>query len=180
MAAAEALHGDHDAILDETFYLRALRRRKERSSLPRRWLRHSGKLLQLPESPAASLGTNIYRCSLSDYDQCNDYVSTVRGLPCQIKECPGKMTVSVKFVVSSGMRYHWIKQRRGRACTIFCCCWHRFCAGCGELVTYTIMDDLKVAPMSTISGITLLNTFGVTDISARCKRRPCRWDTPRV
>ncbi|GJN05759.1 hypothetical protein PR202_ga23423 [Eleusine coracana subsp. coracana] len=26
------------------------------------------------------------------------------------------------------------------------------------------MDDLKVAPMSTISGITLLNTFGITDI----------------
>ena len=32
------------------------------------------------------------------------------------------------------------------------------------VVTYTVMDDLKVAPMSTISGITLLNTFGVTDI----------------
>jgi hypothetical protein len=31
-------------------------------------------------------------------------------------------------------------------------------------VTYTVMDDLKVAPMSTISGITLLNTFGITDI----------------
>ncbi|XP_066381454.1 uncharacterized protein [Miscanthus floridulus] len=32
------------------------------------------------------------------------------------------------------------------------------------LVTYTVMDDLKVTPMSTISGITLLNTFGITDI----------------
>ncbi|CAO2174659.1 unnamed protein product [Urochloa humidicola] len=32
------------------------------------------------------------------------------------------------------------------------------------IVTYTVMDDLKVAPMSTISGITLLNTFGITDI----------------
>ncbi|XBI12418.1 hypothetical protein VPH35_139295 [Triticum aestivum] len=28
----------------------------------------------------------------------------------------------------------------------------------------TMMDDLKVSPMSSISGITLLNTFGVTDI----------------
>jgi hypothetical protein len=34
-----------------------------------------------------------------------------------------------------------------------------------SVVTYTVMDDLKVAPMSTISGITLLNTFGITDIS---------------
>ncbi|KXG31839.1 uncharacterized protein LOC8075140 [Sorghum bicolor] len=34
-----------------------------------------------------------------------------------------------------------------------------------SVVTYTVMDDLKVAPMSTISGITLINTFGITDIS---------------
>jgi hypothetical protein len=34
------------------------------------------------------------------------------------------------------------------------------------VVTYTVMDDLKVAPMSTISGITLLNTFGITDIGS--------------
>jgi hydroxymethylpyrimidine/phosphomethylpyrimidine kinase len=34
------------------------------------------------------------------------------------------------------------------------------------IVTYTVMDDLKVSPMSSISGITLLNTFGVTDIAS--------------
>jgi hydroxymethylpyrimidine/phosphomethylpyrimidine kinase len=28
------------------------------------------------------------------------------------------------------------------------------------------MDNLKVAPMSTISGITMLNTFGITDIGS--------------
>ncbi|KAM0852051.1 hypothetical protein ACQ4PT_052028 [Festuca glaucescens] len=33
-----------------------------------------------------------------------------------------------------------------------------------QIVTYTVMDDLNVVHMSTISGITLLNTFGVTDI----------------
>ncbi|KAL6847951.1 hypothetical protein ACP4OV_022079 [Aristida adscensionis] len=32
------------------------------------------------------------------------------------------------------------------------------------VVTYTLMDDLKVVPMSPISGITLLKTFGITDI----------------
>uniref|UniRef100_M8B6X8 Uncharacterized protein n=1 Tax=Aegilops tauschii TaxID=37682 RepID=M8B6X8_AEGTA len=32
------------------------------------------------------------------------------------------------------------------------------------IVTSTVMDDLKVSPMSSISGITLLNTFGITDI----------------
>jgi hypothetical protein len=34
------------------------------------------------------------------------------------------------------------------------------------IVTYNVMDDLKVAPMSNISGITLLSTFGVTDLGS--------------
>ncbi|XP_047058073.1 uncharacterized protein LOC124664648 [Lolium rigidum] len=38
------------------------------------------------------------------------------------------------------------------------------------IVTYTVMDDLKVAPMSSISGISLLNTFGVTNISSLNER----------
>ncbi|XP_044346114.1 uncharacterized protein [Triticum aestivum] len=42
-------------------------------------------------------------------------------------------------------------------------------AGAGfvqRIVTYTVMDDLKVSPMSSISGITLLNKCGVTDIGS--------------
>ncbi|KAM0043254.1 hypothetical protein Hdeb2414_s0010g00339111 [Helianthus debilis subsp. tardiflorus] len=34
-----------------------------------------------------------------------------------------------------------------------------------EVVTYMVMDDLVVNPMSTISGITLINKFGVKDLS---------------
>ncbi|GAB4857126.1 hypothetical protein Ancab_015037 [Ancistrocladus abbreviatus] len=34
------------------------------------------------------------------------------------------------------------------------------------VVTYMIMDDLVVKPMSTISGITLLNQFSITDVSS--------------
>ncbi|CAM0879549.1 unnamed protein product [Alopecurus aequalis] len=34
------------------------------------------------------------------------------------------------------------------------------------IVTYTVMDDLTVTPMSSISGITLLNTFAVEDLTA--------------
>ncbi|KAF3336707.1 hypothetical protein FCM35_KLT19293 [Carex littledalei] len=33
------------------------------------------------------------------------------------------------------------------------------------VVTYTVMDDLSVMPMSTISSITLLNRFGIKDLS---------------
>ncbi|KAI7757825.1 hypothetical protein M8C21_007940 [Ambrosia artemisiifolia] len=34
-----------------------------------------------------------------------------------------------------------------------------------EVVTYMVMDDLVVKPMSTISSITLINNFGVKDLS---------------
>ena len=32
------------------------------------------------------------------------------------------------------------------------------------IVTYTVMGDLNIAPMSAISSITLLNTFAVRDL----------------
>jgi hypothetical protein len=34
------------------------------------------------------------------------------------------------------------------------------------IVTYTVMDDLAVTPLSSISSITLLNTFAVKDLAA--------------
>ncbi|GKF02359.1 hypothetical protein Tco_0029282, partial [Tanacetum coccineum] len=34
-----------------------------------------------------------------------------------------------------------------------------------DVVTYMVMDDLVVKPMSTISSITLINKFGVNDLS---------------
>ena len=34
------------------------------------------------------------------------------------------------------------------------------------VITYMIMDDLEVEPMSTISSITLLNRFNVKDVGA--------------
>jgi hypothetical protein len=33
------------------------------------------------------------------------------------------------------------------------------------MVTYTVMDDLSVAPMSTICAVTALAALGVTDIT---------------
>jgi hypothetical protein len=34
------------------------------------------------------------------------------------------------------------------------------------IVTYTVMDDLAVTPMSSISSIALINTFAVKDLGA--------------
>ncbi|MBA0753572.1 hypothetical protein Gogos_021444, partial [Gossypium gossypioides] len=47
--------------------------------------------------------------------------------------------------------------------SIYMCSINTF--GCG-VVTYTIMDDLTVTPMSTISSITMLNKFNVQQVDA--------------
>ncbi|XP_024315231.1 uncharacterized protein LOC100827759 [Brachypodium distachyon] len=68
--------------------------------------------------------------------------------------CGQQMSMELKLVPAAGARSQPVLQQQlGKG----------FVQG---IVTYTVMDDLKVAPMSSISGITLLNTFGVTDLSA--------------
>ncbi|KAG8046056.1 hypothetical protein GUJ93_ZPchr0008g11962 [Zizania palustris] len=123
----------------------------------------SGKLLQLPE-PAAPVTKEVYRCASYSYTQCYNQVSTVKNLPCQVKNCSGKMTAPVVVVVPSTGSGDSDGDGDSEAAPSE----SSAAAGAGfvhGVVTYTVMDDLTVAPMSTISGITLLNTFGVTDIS---------------
>jgi len=121
-----------------------------------------GKLLQLPE---AAQPTEFYRCSAyfvgcsRYYTECATNLSKVSGTRCLNESCSGTMTTKMIIVDSSraasGGEAAAAGQSSGHA------------AGKGfvqGVVTYTVMDDLKVAPMSTISGITLLSTFGITDI----------------
>ncbi|CAL4958293.1 unnamed protein product [Urochloa decumbens] len=114
-----------------------------------------GKLLQLPESPAPQPPcTQFYRCQNHNYTDCYNNVTKSCGSPCQ--RCGGRMTVPVQLVGSS------TGSDDDAAATAM-----SSLAGAGfvqGIVTYTVMDDLKLAPMSTTSGITLLNTFGITDI----------------
>ncbi|XP_039135868.1 uncharacterized protein LOC120273312 [Dioscorea cayenensis subsp. rotundata] len=87
-----------------------------------------------------------YRCR-----SCRDYVSKVCGIECP--SCSGKMDKMLRFVHESGMASGMASGN-----------------GVGEeglvkgVVTYTIMDDLTVTPMSTISGITLLSKFNVKNV----------------
>ncbi|CAM0879563.1 unnamed protein product [Alopecurus aequalis] len=110
----------------------------------------SSKLLQLPGAVAPQL----YRCntSLLSFPNCRKYVTMVRGTTCA--NCYNKMSTPVQLVYPAACSDSYAGSRA---------------AGVGfvqEVVTYTVMDDLTVAPMSTISGITLLNTFGITDIGS--------------
>ena len=134
--------------LDET-YVRSTRAKAALLSPTGGCAAGGGKLLQLPEAPQPPR-TQLYRCDRHNYSQCYDIMSRSTGYPCQQRYCGGKMTVPVQIVgptTGSG---------DDEAATA------GFVQG---VVTYTVMDDLKVAPTSTISGITLLiNTFGITDI----------------
>ncbi|GJN05761.1 hypothetical protein PR202_ga23425 [Eleusine coracana subsp. coracana] len=114
-----------------------------------------GKLLQLPE-PQEPASLELYRCSYDDVDdstECLTNLSKVIGTRCQ--GCGSSMTTKMKLVDSSSGSGGVVAPATSTLAAA------GFMQG---IVTYTVMDDLKVAPMSTISGITLLNTFGITDI----------------
>ncbi|KAF8662963.1 hypothetical protein HU200_055549 [Digitaria exilis] len=113
---------------------------------------NGGKLLQLPE-PEEPAPAQFYRCGYTGYTECLTQLTQVHGAKCQ--RCSNQMTTVMKILDSSSAK------SAGKAKAAASVAATGFVQG---VVTYTVMDDLKVAPMSTISGITLLNTFGVTDI----------------
>jgi hypothetical protein len=109
-----------------------------------------GKLLQLEAPPLESV--YMYRCN------SRNYVTKIHGATCN--SCRGKMTTQLAEIVEPAAGSDGGTAFSAAAAAA---------AGDGfvqGIVTYTVMDDLKVAPMSSISGITLLNTFGVTDIGS--------------
>jgi len=116
------------------------------------------KLLQLPEAVESS--TKFYRCCYNNYTECWTHMSKVSGTRCQHSSCNGKMITKMVVVAVDSSR-----ASGGEAMAAAGLSGHAGKGFVQGMVTYTVMDDLKVAPMSTISGITLLNTFSVTDIS---------------
>ncbi|CAL4958292.1 unnamed protein product [Urochloa decumbens] len=116
-----------------------------------------GKLLQLPEAVESS--TEFYKCCYINYNHCQTYMSKVKGTRCQYSGCSGTMTTKMNLVSVDSSRVSG-----GDLATATAPSGHAGKGFVQGVVTYTVMDDLKVAPMSTISGITLLNTFGITDI----------------
>ncbi|KAM0860675.1 hypothetical protein ACQ4PT_046356 [Festuca glaucescens] len=117
------------------------------------------ELLQLEAPPPESV--DIYRCnsSIHSYPNCRSYMTKVNGATCQ--NCRGKMTTKLVEIVDPAAG------SVGAAVSSAAPGGAGFVQG---IVTYTVMDDLKVAPMSSISGISLLNTFGVTNISSLNER----------
>ncbi|TVU21783.1 hypothetical protein EJB05_31551, partial [Eragrostis curvula] len=130
----------------------------------------NGSLFRLsPTSTTPAPPTKFFRCSsgsssnlMSPFgnsycypgigNSCGNHVTDTLGMTCP--SCRNPMDKDVEFL-SSQETEQSVEAAAGGSCA------NGFVKG---VVTYTVMDDLKVAPMSTISGITLLNTFGITDI----------------
>ncbi|KAM0860687.1 hypothetical protein ACQ4PT_046364 [Festuca glaucescens] len=133
--------------LDETYICRD--NAKDALLTPAGGCSQSGKLLQLPAAKAQQTA-QIFQCNGTCYpNNCRSYVTMVDGTLCPY--CGAKMSTPAQLVQPSASAA--VSSRAAGA-------------GFVQGVAYTVMDDLKVAPMSTISGITLLNTFGITDISS--------------
>jgi hypothetical protein len=100
--------------------------------------------LLLPSVDQSNTARKFYRCGSHA-----SYVATDRRAICP--SCKSSMTTELSYVdpprdikASSSSEGGYVK----------------------GLITYMVMDDLDVKPMSTISAITLLSKFNVTDLGA--------------
>jgi hypothetical protein len=112
--------------------------------------------LLLP-APASEQPKTFYRCD-NTYSSCRTYITDVYGKACP--QCGHQMTKASLYLTSAGSGGSGAvtPQSTGKG----------FVQG---IVTYTVLDDLTVSPMSATSSITLLNAFTVTDVRADRLRR---------
>ncbi|XP_020102538.1 uncharacterized protein LOC109720072 [Ananas comosus] len=116
-------------------------------------LSENGTLLLPTCASSSSMGMNkrYYRCSCNYNSSCHNYVTDVSGTRCP--GCNNNMTKQLQYVEpNSSGTVQAVDTANGLGVV-------------KGVLTYTIMDDLTIRPMSTISSITLLNTCHVKDLS---------------
>ncbi|KAI6669054.1 hypothetical protein NL676_003939 [Syzygium grande] len=109
--------------------------------------------LILPETSSDSTPNTYYRCNRS-YGDCPNYVAEDPYAKCP--DCNNSMNQGLVLVKSEAGN-----PRAAAASAAVSNSKGGFVQG---VVTYMVMDDLEVKPMSTISSITLLNEFNVKEI----------------
>ncbi|CAN6334523.1 unnamed protein product [Urochloa humidicola] len=112
-------------------------------------------LYRLPEPPApppAPIPKRLFNCGRSYYNSsCGRYVTEVSGTRCP--SCGYSMTSDTNNVGSPApVAPAPVPPKKGFVQ--------------GGTVTYTVTDDLVITPMSSLSGIALLNSCAVRDLGA--------------
>ncbi|CAO2199035.1 unnamed protein product [Urochloa humidicola] len=127
----------------------------------------NGSLLPLPAAPppsSAAQPKSYFKCSnnygtgyiySSVSGSCSTYVTDASGTTCP--NCRNQMKTALKYVAPSAEQ-----QAAANASGAAGGAAKGFVQG---IVTYTVLDNLTVTPMSTISSIALLNTFAVKDLA---------------
>ncbi|CAN6199716.1 unnamed protein product [Urochloa humidicola] len=118
----------------------------------------NSSLLRLPTAPSSGQSKSFFKCSntygtgfsYSSTSSCSTYVTDASGTSCP--NCSGQMKMALPLSYAKPSPGQ-IASASGGA--------KGFVQG---MVTYTVLDNLTITPMSTISGITLLNTFAVRDL----------------
>ncbi|KAF7811357.1 DUF674 family protein [Senna tora] len=104
----------------------------------------------LPASDAKSdnksVPLKLYMCS----KRCSYDVTDTPTTSCPNLHCYGSMNTEVKYIIKGATK----ETHSGEGGFV------------KEVVTYMVMDDLVVQPMSTISCITMLNKFNVKDVGS--------------
>ncbi|XP_039159484.1 uncharacterized protein LOC104420936 [Eucalyptus grandis] len=110
--------------------------------------------LILPETSSDSTPKTYYRCPQRSYHNCSGYVAEDPSAQCPqcnnsmnhpitlVKSLAGNPAAAAASAAESNSRVGFVH----------------------GVVTYMVMDDLEVKPMSTISSITLLTQFNVKEI----------------
>ncbi|KAL5226825.1 hypothetical protein ABZP36_015090 [Zizania latifolia] len=113
----------------------------------------SSSVLRLPAASWAP-SKSFFVCDVGGgcSSRCRGYVTEKSGTACP--NCGRSMTTVAQLVSPAAGQVAQNAEAGGAK---------GFVQG---IVTYTVMDDLTVSPMSSISSITLLNTFAVKDVAA--------------
>ncbi|XWS07822.1 hypothetical protein CRYUN_Cryun41cG0024600 [Craigia yunnanensis] len=116
------------------------------------------QLLPNIESSKDSKHKGFYRCGGLNYSSCRSYIAEDSKATCP--QCRCTMTAPVQLVETE-------KKAPSNSLSSFSSSLSEAEGGFVKgVVTYMVMDDLMVEPMSTISSIALLNRFNVKDIGA--------------
>jgi hypothetical protein len=133
----------------------------------------NSSLLRLPAEPSSSSvqPKKLYRCASTNNSggfgspsygfigggSCRDYITDEHGKACP--RCHCSMTTAAQYLPSESEGASGSGSGSGQVAAQSSA--KGFVQG---VVTYTVLDDLTVTPMSAISSMTLLNTFAVRDI----------------
>ncbi|KAF0918244.1 hypothetical protein E2562_023327 [Oryza meyeriana var. granulata] len=112
----------------------------------------NSSVFRLP-APSSAQSKSFFRCVYNNYNNCRSYVTDASGTKCPA--CHNQMTTPCSYVAGARDQNTHNATAAGGS--------KGFVQG---IVTYTVMDNLTVSPMSSISSITLLNRFAVKDLGS--------------